>query len=221
MQQTKVGQFSIAALYRLMLPQLLRNEELVIYLDADLIFNQIDMADLVQHIQSDPHQQPIAAVHDDLFSSTAAQRQELQMLDIAPAQYFNSGVLGMRPSRIDIDLVQALHSFTEQYPNATHIDQDLLNVTFRHRTHWLPERFNYQVNICQGRYFENPENFDKKILHYTGKTKPLNGTLAPADIYFWRYTHEIPHIHQYLKTPVRYPNRSPKRPSSSPPATTN
>lgn len=204
MRSAKVGQFSPAALYRLMIPKLLKDVDLVIYMDADIIFNQLDIAELVDHIQSDPHLHPIAAVHDTLFSSTPRQRQELSLLGLTADEYVNSGVLGLRPPCIDIDLVEVLQDFIERYRGAVHIDQDLINLKFRHRIHRLPERFNYQVNLSQGRCFDRLDSFDNKILHYTGKTKPLGGTLSPADIFFWRYSHEVPHIHRFMKTPTRY-----------------
>ena len=204
MQAAKVGHFSPAALYRLMLPKLLSHVELVIYMDADIIFNQVDIAELIQHIQSDPHQHPVSAVHDDLFTCDSSQRQELKMLGLQDNEYFNSGLLAMRPKRIEVDLIEALGNFIAQYPDAHHIDQDLLNVTFRNRIHWLPAEFNHQVNLTMGRCFETPDSYENKILHYTGKAKPLGGTLSPADIFFWRYTHEIPRITRFMKTPMRY-----------------
>jgi lipopolysaccharide biosynthesis glycosyltransferase len=208
-------QFSVASLFRLVLPQLLRHLELVIYLDADLIFNQVDITDLVKAIDSDPHQHPVSAVLDDLISAQAASRQELAMLGIPASQYFNSGLLGLRPQRIDLDLIEALQQFMQRYPEAVHIDQDLLNQTFAQRVHWLPERFNHQVNLTQGRYFEPLERFDQKILHYTGKAKPLSGTFGPPDVLFWRYTHEVAQIHRFIQAPMRYLQQMHARPSSA------
>jgi hypothetical protein len=34
-----------------------------------------------------------------------------------------------------------------RYPEAAHIDQDLLNPTFAQRVHWLAERLNHPVNL--------------------------------------------------------------------------
>lgn len=208
-------QFSVASLYRLMLPQLLRHLDLVIYLDADLIFNLVDIAELVRAIDSDPHQHPVSAVVDDLFSGSASSRRELQMLGIPASQYFNSGLLGLRPQRIDLDLMESLQHFIERHPEAEYIDQDLLNQTFAQKVHWLPAKFNHQVNLTRGRYFDAIDSFDQKILHYTGKAKPLSGTFAPPDIHFWRYTHEVPHIHRYIQAPMRYLQQMHERPGSA------
>lgn len=32
--------------------------------------------------------------------------------------------------------------------------------------------------------------------------------------FFWRYTHEVPHIHQFMKSPVRYLQQMHDRPSA-------
>lgn len=198
------GKFSPAAAYRLMIPQLLRHLELVIYLDADIIFNQVDIADLVAVIESDPEKHPIAAVKDSLFTSDASQKRELQHIGLLEHEYINSGVLGIRPSRISHDLLDELQRFVITYPRAKHHDQDLLNVVFRGQIWMLPERFNFQVNLSLGRCFEDLGTYNNKVLHYSGKTKPLSGALTVADVFFWRYTQHIPEIHRYIQAPVRY-----------------
>ena len=208
-------QFSVASLYRLMLPQVLSHLDLVIYLDADLIFNRVDISVLVNAIDSDPQQHPISAVVDDLFSKQNSGVKELEMLGIPASQYFNSGLLGLRPQQIDLDLIQALQQFVQHHPNALHIDQDFLNHTFAKRVHWLPARFNHQVNLVHGRYFDPLDSFDEKILHFTGKTKPMNGTFALPDLLFWRYTHEVPHIHRFIQAPIRYLQQMHARPNAA------
>lgn len=215
LQTIDFGQFSPAAAYRLMLPQLLKHLDLVIYLDADIIFNQIDIADLEAVIQSDAQHQPLAAVHDRLFSSHASQRQELANLGIPAKEYINSGVLGFRPKRIDVDLLAALQRFAHEHPQAQHHDQDVLNVVFRHQIFVLPERYNFQVNLTQGRCFEDLGYYANQVLHYSGKAKPLAGTFSPADVFFWRYTQYVPHIHRFVKTPIRYLQQMREKPNAA------
>jgi lipopolysaccharide biosynthesis glycosyltransferase len=91
----------------------------------------------------------------------------------------------------------------------------LLNQTFAQRVHWLPARFNHQVNLIQGRYFDSLDSFDGKILHFTGKTKPLSGTFAMPDLLFWRYTHEVPQIHRFIQAPMRYLQQMHTNPSAA------
>lgn len=215
LQTVNFGHFSPAAIYRLMLPQLLKHLDLVIYLDADIIFNQVDIADLYAAIVADEDHHPLAAVHDTLFTSNAAQKRELTHIGISAAEYVNSGVLGIRPKQIDIDLLDALQDFVTTHPHVAHHDQDLLNVVFREQIFFLPERFNFQVNLSLGRCFEDLGSYNKKVLHYSGKTKPLSGSLCPADVFFWRYTQDIPNIHRYVQAPVRYLQKMRDKPSAA------
>lgn len=214
-QTIDFGQFSPAAAYRLMLPQLLKHLDLVIYLDADIIFNQVDIAELEAVIQSDAQQHPLAAVHDRLFSCHASQRRELESIGVAANEYINSGVLGIRPKLIDVDLLAALQRFAHEHPDAQHHDQDVLNVLFRHQIFMLTERFNFQVNLTQGRCFEDLGYYANQVLHFSGKAKPLSGTISPADVFFWRYTHHVPNIHRFVKSPIRYLQQMRERPNAA------
>jgi lipopolysaccharide biosynthesis glycosyltransferase len=209
------GKFSPAAAYRLMIPQLLQHLNLVIYLDADIIFNQVDIVDLVTAIEKDPEQRPIAAVHDSLFTSNASQKRELQHIGVPAQEYVNSGVLGIRPPRITQDLLDELQRFVIAYPRAVHHDQDLINVFFRGQIWLLPERFNFQVNLSLGRCFEDLGTYSNKVLHYSGKTKPLSGALSSVDVFFWRYTQHIADIHRYIPAPVRYLQKMRDKPSAA------
>jgi lipopolysaccharide biosynthesis glycosyltransferase len=214
-QAIDFGQFSPAAAYRLMLPQLLKHLDLVIYLDADIIFNQVDIADLEAVIQSDAQQHPLAAVHDRLFSCHASQRRELANIGISANEYINSGVLGLRPKLIGADLLDELQRFAHEHPHAQHHDQDLLNVLFKQQIFRLPERFNFQVNLTQGRCFEDLGYYANQVLHFSGKAKPLSGTLSPADVFFWRYTQHVPNIHRFVKAPIRYLQQMRDKPSAA------
>lgn len=214
-QAIDFGQFSPAAAYRLMLPQLLKHLDLVIYLDADIIFNQVDIAELEAAIQSDAQQRPLAAAHDRLFSCHASQRRELESIGMSANEYINSGVLGIRPKQIDVDLLAALQRFAHEHPQAQHHDQDLLNVLFKGQVFMLPERFNFQVNLTQGRCFEDLGYYANQVLHYSGKAKPLSGTLSPADVFFWRYTQHVPNIHRFVNAPMRYLQQMRDKPSSA------
>lgn len=215
MQSINFGLFSPASIYRLTLPQLLKHLDWVIYLDADIIFNQVDIADLAAAIENDPEQRPLAAVHDRFFAAHASQRQELEYIGVHAAEYINSGVLGIRPAQINIDLIDALRDFVTEYPQARHHDQDLLNVMFRHQILRLPELFNFQVNLMQGSCFEDLSHYAHKVLHYCGKAKPLSGTFSPADVFFWRYTQDVPNIHRFVQAPMRYLQKMRDKPNGA------
>lgn len=196
--------FTAASAWRLMLPRLLADLPWVLYLDADIVCHRFDIARFGQWLQAQPGEQPIAAVHDDLFAVYAEGRAELAMLGLAAADYINSGVLVLRPALIGEDLPAALAAFGARHPQALHLDQDLLNDVFRGRIQHLPADFNHQVNLSHGRCFAPLSALDGKVLHYSGKIKPLSGKFSPADLCFWRYTQHIPDIGRFVGQPFAY-----------------
>lgn len=202
--QMNFRHFSVATAYRLMLPQLLPDLPWVLYLDADIVFHQFDVARFGQCLQAQPSDLPLAAVHDDLFDAYPEGVAELQMLGLSAAEYVNAGVLVMRPPLIQEDLVARLADFTRQHPKAFHLDQDLLNDLYRGRIAHLPAAFNRQVNLSYGRCFAPLQDLQGQVLHYSGKVKPLSGKFSPADVCFWRYTQHIPDIARFVGQPMAY-----------------
>jgi len=202
--QMNFRHFSVATAYRLMLPQLLSDLPWLLYLDADIVFHQFDVARFAQWLHQQPEAQPLAGVHDDLFDAYPEGVAELKMLGLTAAEYINAGVLLMRPPLIEHDLVAGLADFTRQHPQATHLDQDLLNDLYRGRIARMPAAFNFQVNLSHGRCFAPLHTLQGKVLHFSGKVKPLSGKFSPADVCFWRYTQHIPDIARFVGQPMAY-----------------
>lgn len=202
--QMNFRHFSVACAYRLLLPRLLPHLQWVLYLDADLVFHQFDVALIDQWIREHAGQMPLAAVHDDLFDAYPEGVAELEMLKLGAEHYFNSGVLALQPALIQEDLVAELSAFASRHPHALHLDQDLLNHLFRGRWARMPAQFNTQVNLSFGRCFAALPSLQGKVLHYSGKVKPLAGKFSPADICFWRYTQHIADIARFVGQPLSY-----------------
>lgn len=207
--------FSPASIYRLMIPEILAQHDQVIYLDSDIIFNQIDIATIQQWLEKERILHPIAAVHDDLFSCYQEQIDELKNLGLNASQYFNSGLLVLHPKMIQENLLDSFEVFAKSHPSAIHLDQDFLNLHFCGKVNLLPPEFNFQVNITQNRAFKALHVFENKVLHFTGKSKPLSGKFAPPDIYFWRYTHLIPKISTLIQVPHFYLQQIPGQSNSA------
>lgn len=215
LQALDTGHFSPATLFRLLIPQLLPDAPLVVYLDSDLVFNGVDVSELVRYLQIHRSSHAIAAVHDDVFTCSAAQVRELQAVGIAADRYFNAGVLVMYPPAIEEDLLDGACRFSAKFPAAFHFDQDFLNITFGDRVLYLPAKFNTHVQIAYGRCFEPLSFFEGKVLHFSGKTKPLSGTLCPPDIFFWRYSLPIGRADGFVPEPIRYLQKIPGTHSSA------
>ena len=126
------------------------------------------------------------------------------MLGLSATEYVNSGVLVMRPSMIPEDLAGELLLFMKKYPRAYHKDQDLINSLYAGRIGKMPASFNYQVNLNYGRLFLGQGELEGKVLHYTGKIKPLSGLFAPGHLSFWRYSQFVPEISRFFPAEVAY-----------------
>jgi lipopolysaccharide biosynthesis glycosyltransferase/predicted O-methyltransferase YrrM len=204
----RLHRFSPASLYRLMIPQLLAHEPVVLYLDADLVSHGVDVKTLVD---AAPETAPLAGVLDPFIGVPQRHQQALKALQLSPERYLNSGVLVMRPPLIGEDLLAAFDRFFQQHPDALHPDQDFLNLHFAGRWAELPSHFNQQVGVYEKTLFWPLSDYQQKIIHYAGKLKPLQGNLAPGTLVFWMYTQGVPeaaqsqahmrYIHPMIKEP--------------------
>ena len=178
------GQFSPASIYRLCIPELFKDEEEVVYLDSDLVFNGVDVVEL---ITSAPRG-PICAVLDTYIGVPQKNRDYLASVNLVAANYLNSGVLLMRPKQIQQNLLTKFMEFLKLNPLLSHPDQDFLNFEFKDIWGRLNPRFNYQACALGGSLFEPIKSYHGKVIHYVGKLKPLQGYMAPGFMPFWMYT---------------------------------
>ena len=189
----RLRQFGRATVYRLMIPRLFRDSPAVIYLDSDLVANGVDVTDVIA--ASDP-QRPLAGVVDPFIVVPKSHADQLLRLRLDPARYINAGVLVLRPTLIEDDLLGAFVGFSDANPTAIHPDQDFLNVHFQGRITYVPEIFNYQVCQYERRFLQPLGHYQGKLLHYAGKIKPLDGALAPGLIPFWAHAQFVEELAQ-------------------------
>ena len=78
LENANFAQFSKASIYRLCIPELFKDEEAVVYLDSDLVFNGVDVIDL---INSAP-KAPICAVLDANIDIPKKHRDQLAEINI-------------------------------------------------------------------------------------------------------------------------------------------
>lgn len=188
--EANYGAFSPASIFRLGIPKLFRDHEQVVYLDCDLIFHGVDVAELV----SAAGDAPLAAVRDPYIGRPQKHRDQLATLGLNPSNYFNSGVLVMRPKELPDDLIARFMAFAKQHRVMSHPDQDFLNVEFKDKWLALPSRFNHQACAFDRSLFQPISSYTGKVIHYAGKVKPLQGALAPAFVPFWMYAQAIPDV---------------------------
>jgi len=128
--------FSAAAVYRLLLPEILPEYSRVIYLDCDVIVRN-DMAELFENTVLDG--KLLGAVYEAPVGNQAIEREAL---GCDPARYFNSGVLlmnleQMREEEVSSRLMECLGDGNLQFP-----DQDVLNIVCQGRVVPLPPYWN-------------------------------------------------------------------------------
>ena len=198
----RLRQFGIASLFKLLVPKIFADRDLVVYLDSDLVANGLDITELATAASPDA---AVSAVRDPYIAIPTSHASQLQRLGLDAASYVNTGVLVFRPELLQDDLMQAFVEFSEANPNAIHPDQDFLNLYFQGRLHFLNEKFNYQVSGFQHSMIKPLSHYQGKILHYAGRVKPLDGCIAPGLMPFWMHAHRVPEITQGLRcTLTRY-----------------
>ena len=160
--------FSVAAIYRFLIPQIL-NESIkkIIYLDSDVIVN-IDVKELWQFELND---KPLAAVAEaETDPSDHPRNASLNYLIknnmVGYDDYFNSGVLliNVKFLRDAEDTLLAGMKFVGDNPQLRYFDQDVLNYLFAKDYLKLSARFN---SFARGERFgkKNP-TVQGKIYHY-------------------------------------------------------
>lgn len=211
LENANFAQFSKASVYRLCIPELFKDEEAVVYLDSDLVFNGVDVIDL---INSAP-KAPICAVIDANIDIPKKHRDQLAEINIDTENYFNSGVLLMRPKQIEQNLVKNFIEFLKKNPVLRHPDQDFLNFEFKDVWGRLNPKFNQQACALGRSLFMPIESYHGKVIHYVGKLKPLQGLLAPGYLPFWMYAAGIEKVAKVFDaTPIAVLEPDPKLPDT-------
>jgi len=167
---------------RLLLPELLKDHETVLYLDADLVV-EVDVLELSKFELGDS---PIAAVLGAQIKQSLENRFLIQDCKLDPDDpYFNSGALLMnlsvwRSQNIgDICMKQG-----EKYSNELlAADQTILNSLFSKSFKELPKYFNcpwYPNN-------QRPLIAQKMVLHFVGSPKPwdIGGSILHSGYKTW------------------------------------
>jgi lipopolysaccharide biosynthesis glycosyltransferase len=185
--EANYGAFSPASIFRLGIPKLFREHLQVAYLDCDLIFRGVDIAEII----SAAGNAPLAAVRDPYIGRPQKHRDQLAALGLDPSDYFNSGVMVMRPNELPDDLIARFMAFAKKNRVMSHPDQDFLNVEFKGLWKPLNSKFNHQACAFDRSLFQPISSYAGKVIHYAGKIKPLQGALAPAFVPFWMYAQGI------------------------------
>ena len=176
--------------FRLLLPELLKDESRTLYLDIDILVK----GDIRPLFEMDLEGCACAAVNEHTYPRGSLMQKKLPPEEHTD-DYFNSGVILMnldyiREHRLEIACRDILAEYGEHVGYA---DQDVLNYAFRNRVKWLSPRWNFLGKWPRGwtGARERPV-----IRHYTSfSQKPWN---CKATRFTW-----LPYTYYLLKSSFR------------------
>jgi len=137
-------------------------------------------------------------VLDVNIGATKRCRDLLSQLNLEVNEYINSGVLIFRPKHIHRDLLSEFITFIDDRSYCMHPDQDFLNFHFKGRIEALDGRFNCQITHFKHSALKLVDSYHGKVLHYSGKLKPLLGYIFPAVLPFWVHSYLVPELSAYF-----------------------
>lgn len=159
--KNQMSRFTIGAMFRCSLPELLPDLNRIIYLDADLFVNR----DIKELWDVDVREYCLAGVVDEGVAVHNYPRILNKYPEIKKESYFNSGVLYMNLKKIREfgNLKKLVVDFLIENPEADLPDQDALNVLFHNKVLYLDGSWNQFVFMHRK---DNVEKLDKAIFHY-------------------------------------------------------
>ena len=177
--EIRTSRLSIAALYRLLIPQLLSFDiEKAIYLDADIIVH-LNLKELWKF-----------DLHDKIFAAVPEVFNDVDIQNLAPLcqggyvkknNYFNSGVLlmNLKLFRNHAETIMRGMVFIGKNPQLGGcLDQDILNYLFSENYEKLSVEFNYFIKTHRN---FNEESLFGKIYHYTDSPSGFGLTMEMTD----------------------------------------
>lgn len=178
-----------ATYYRLLVPEILKEYDKVIYSDVDIIF-RLDLAEVYNEDYSDYY---LGASLDLGLNQEA---KHLESIGVRSGEYLQAGfaILNLKKMREDnmVELFKALgeNKFTYQ-------DQDILNIACKGKIKYLPPCYNvndcsfiqiyYHPETLPGQFSQLEYEFATKNgnIHYSG-TKPWKKNSIALDVW-WEY----------------------------------
>lgn len=196
---------TVAATYRILIPEIFGKYDRVIYLDSDIIVRS-DIADLygielngniLGAVEGKYKRQDTVWMHQHLEKT----------LGIEKDRFFNSGVL-LIDTKVFIEeqIKERAFDILTKRDDLTFMDQDALNIVCENRIKYIDEYWNYECGAFETDSEYISDNHDAQIvgdikagiIHFDGTYKPWNyPDLMFADI-FWEYARKTVYYEEIL-----------------------
>ncbi|TYR36531.1 glycosyltransferase family 8 protein [Sphingobacterium phlebotomi] len=188
------GRYTVAAFYRLLLPDLLPEYDKVLYVDCDVVVRN-DIVDLYD--KTDLTGYYLAAVFE---ASLNSQLDYLDKLGVKPGHYINSGFLLMNLQKLRTDGMVGKLLHAAKTPHLQFPDQDVLNQLCAGKILGLPPYYNSIRTFYLPQYKHIFLRYYTEIdwqavqehgtIHYTGG-KPWD-TFTVQFAVWWHYYERLP-----------------------------
>ena len=182
------GHFSVEMYYRILIPELLRQYDKVLYLDSDTVL----CADARDFFSLNIGDAVVGAVRNPLDEDM--HRYVTRQLRLDSDEYFNSGMLLINTEAfLREGIKDKCFDILSNSRRLACPDQDVLNLSCRGRCAYFGEEWNFQSGnaIYTTRYKYSA--FDRiKLIHYTTGNKPWNSEGIALSEFFWDCARSTP-----------------------------
>lgn len=167
-----VERITIGALYRLFIPNILKNIEKVIYLDSDVLVN-IDIRTLWNEDISEYY---AAVVSDDKdMAKMYVDTKYYRNMGIDYRAYFNAGILLLNLKNINLNIDFSKESMKLLSVCTKFSDQDVLNALLKDKVKFIDKKYNLLIDLQKGSDEKLAKQIKTKaVLHFAGYLKPWN-----------------------------------------------
>lgn len=186
--------YTVAASYRLLLPELLPEKDKIMYIDCDVIVRN-NLAELYRKV--DLKDNYMAGIFEATLDIQLPHMQEIGCL---PGEYINSGFLIMNLAKLREDAMSAKFIEASKADYLEFPDQDVINQLCKGRILGLPPAYNSIRTFYLPQYKPFFLNYyseadwqgvqEHGTVHYTGG-KPWN-TFTVEFLTWWRYYEQLP-----------------------------
>ena len=182
-----IKKWTPGAMLRLYLPELLPNQDKIIYLDCDTVI----LTNIINLWDTNLGKVPLAACYDGWMVEHGRKRMKYYESHGIPLdKYFNSGVLLLNLKEMrnsSRPFLKTVLDYLSSNPNLLYPDQDLLN-WFCNGNYVLLDK-KYDVFSW---WNDAMEYTDDCIIHYSTANKPWKKYNGDIDEYYWDYLRDTP-----------------------------
>ena len=180
--KSQMSRYTIGAMFRCMLPELLPHLEKIIYLDADVYVNR----DIQELWNVDVNEYCLAAVKDEGTHDNSYSNILNKYTDFPKEKYFNSGVLVMNLKNIKAkgNLMDMVIEFLDENLESNLPDQDALNILFEDSTKLIDTTWNRFVSYL--RYEEKEKTVMNDYVYHFAATFPVLYSECKVDIEYYK-----------------------------------